>query len=206
MRLYFVISAIIVAFTFGVISRPALSGFINGPEPIFSPRVVQFQDMNDQLFDIVLVGDSLTDHGRWSELLPLRVANRGIGRDTVRMVTARADLIPAGPTYIMIGVNDLVRGRAIDEVVEDYTELLNALGERAVVIQAVLGPETVPVEALNQQLAVLANETGARFLDLSPVLGYPLRTTYDGIHLTSEGYRLWADALARDWHEHFSSF
>jgi hypothetical protein len=62
------------------------------PEIVISPRTTQFASQDR--FDLILFGDSLTDHGRWSELLDCKIANRGIGRETVKSAKLRSDVIP----------------------------------------------------------------------------------------------------------------
>lgn len=186
------IAAIALSFCAGVVARPYIKAIVAPTERLsVNPRVSQFQGLPNSA-DVVLLGDSLTDHGRWSELLPGRVANRGIGRDTVDMVAARADRLPDGPVFVMVGVNDLSLGRSVADVVASYEVLLDRLGDRRVIVQSVLGPANLPVPELNEALSKLSARRGLEFLDLTPLLGYPLRPTYDGIHLTAEGYRLWA--------------
>lgn len=196
MKLPICISLIALGFALGVLCRPPLGEL---KRSLFwykgaSPRVAE-TSRSDRSFDLVLLGDSLTDHGRWSELLTLTVANRGITGDTVAMTADRAGDLPAGPIFLMVGINDLLAGRNVAQVVADYARLLDILNGRRVTIQSVVGPDGLPLPKLNDALLMLAVERGARFLDLRPELGHPLKYSYDGIHLTAEGYRIWANAL-----------
>jgi lysophospholipase L1-like esterase len=78
-----------------------------------------------------------------------------------------------------------------------------------VVVQAVLAvnPELCEepvtnerIAAFNARLRALAERRGARFLDVNPALAdargqLDRRLTLDGVHVTGEGYRRWAEAL-----------
>lgn len=190
-----VLSALLLSFAVGVFSRPYIRElFPSAPRIAANPRAIQFESLNGPA-DIVLLGDSLTDQGRWGELMDLRVANRGIDGDTVRMVAARVDELPDAPVFVMIGINDLTAGRSVEAIVADYTILLDRLRDRQVIVQSVLGPSELEVQELNLVLKDLATQRGLRFLDLSPSLGHPLKYTYDGIHLTAKGYRIWAEEI-----------
>lgn len=191
--------ALLLSFALGVAARPHLADLKPRPERTVSPRIAEFEGMNERPVDIVMLGDSLTDRGRWSELLRISVANRGIGRDTVEMVTRRAHLIPPGPVYIMIGINDLIGGQAPKDIAQDYEALLSALEGRTISVQSVLGPEHLPVLELNTLLREAALEAGVDFLDLTPAFGHPIKEplTIDGVHLTGVGYKTWAQEIRK---------
>lgn len=196
-RIFLISTFILSTFVSGVLSRPLLAELKPSIERTVSPRIVELEGLNDRPADLVLLGDSLTERGRWNERLTVNVANRGIGRDTVVMVANRADMVPSGPIYLMIGVNDLIEGFPLEEIVADYRLLLSKLEGREVVVQSVLGPSSLPVTELNARLRELTDETGAEFLDLTPAFGHPIKSRYttDGVHLTSEGYDRWAQAI-----------
>ena len=186
------------AFGAGVLARPHVAAVVRSvvPAPVtVSPRATQHDPSG--AFDLVMLGDSLSDHGRWAELGDWRVANRGLGGDTVAMAAARVGTLPEGPVALMVGINDLGRSRSVDAVAADYDALLDRLGDRPVIVQSVLGPASLPVTELNGRLRALAEARGHSWLDLTPVLGHPIRPdyTYDGIHLTAPAYAAWAQAL-----------
>jgi len=165
------------------------------PEIVISPRTKQFASQNR--FDLILFGDSLTDHGRWSELLDCKIANRGIGRETVKSAKLRSDVIPEdAPIFVMLGINDLLQGRDVQEIIKDYDDILVAWHGRKVIVTSVVGRADLEIEKFNDALKTLAQQRGAEFLNLSDVLGYPLEHSYDGIHLTFEGYQLWSSEIS----------
>lgn len=195
MRLLFQSFVIVIVFSLGVVARPILGDLKPEKDVEPSPRVSQFSGA--QNFDLILFGDSLTDHGRWSEMLDCDVANRGIGRDTVVAAKLRAEFVPDdAPIFVMLGINDLIAGRPLDAIVSDYDDLLGKWRGRNVVVVSVVGPSELPVNELNASLQELAKNNHVSFLDLSDTLGHPLAYTYDGVHLVDVGYARWARKIA----------
>lgn len=156
---------------------------------------------------VVMLGDSITQWGEWSELIGPQVANRGIGGDTSSGLLKRLDRsVPPSATtvVIMIGLNDL---KAPDwtaaRSVRNVRAILQRLKGRRVILQSVL-PTSSPrlngqIDALNRELKPLCAEGSCEWLDLAPViapddvLGRDM--TEDGRHLSGKGYGLWAAAL-----------
>lgn len=167
---------------------------------------------------IVLVGDSLTERAEWRELLGRGdVYNRGISGDTAAGVRARlAPLVKASPRALtlMIGINDLEAGRAVEAVRADVdaivAEVQRASPTTKIVVVSVLpmrdvgrglGVAADQVAALNGALEGVCTARGAEFLDLRPTLtdgqgALAADATLDGVHLTGDGYARWAAALA----------
>lgn len=151
-----------------------------------------------EAFDVVLLGDSLTFSGSWDELLDVRASNNGVNGNRVETALQWTHTLPNGPVYVMLGINDLAAEKSVSEIISNYRTLLNLLKGRKITIQSVVGPERLPVQELNAALQDLALEMGAGYLDLTPALGYPLEYTYDGVHLTPDGYKIWAQILKAD--------
>lgn len=160
---------------------------------------------------VVLVGDSLTEFGPWAELLGRAdVLNRGIAGDTVSGVARRLGPLLQGPPRVvalLIGINDLLDGRAPDTVIEDIRALCLRIRADApatqLVVQSLLpvaptvvGAQHPPrIAAVNAALPTLAQAVGATFLDVNPALSAPACLSADGLHLSAEGYRRWASLL-----------
>ncbi|GAP96008.1 GDSL-type esterase/lipase family protein [Leptolyngbya sp. NIES-2104] len=173
---------------------------------------------------IVLAGDSLT---LWfpQDLLPTDYnwLNQGISGETTSGLVKRLKLFDqAKPKaiFVMVGINDLLRGKSEQEVLEAQEEIINQLKKShpkaKIVIQALLprAKESITtanatqVEALsndrifqfNRRLAGLADQAGVEFLDLQPLFsdseGF-LRSelTTDGLHLSTQGYLVWRSAI-----------
>ncbi len=172
-----------------------------------------FEENGRADYDIVMIGDSLTDRADWQDFFPeLKIANRGISGDMSEGLLKRANSIystSASKAFVMIGINDLNRGKSVDEVFNNYETLVQGLLENRiqVVIQSTLyaGKRKTYlnkfVQALNFQLKNLANtNSNITYLDINKVLAPngELRDKFslDGIHLNGEAYKLWSKLLA----------
>ncbi|USR90400.1 GDSL-type esterase/lipase family protein [Phormidium yuhuli AB48] len=172
----------------------------------------------------VLAGDSITLSFP-EELLPLDVTwlNQGISGEGSQGLYERLPLLDGtrpDRIFIMIGINDLLRGEDDETILENHRRIIKDIlwihPNTEVVVQSILphsgekatweGREKlreVPnqrIERLNQRLAAIAQVEGATYLNLYPLFvdetGYlnPALTT-DGLHLNEQGYELWRIAL-----------
>jgi lysophospholipase L1-like esterase len=172
----------------------------------------------------ILAGDSIS---LWfpPELLPPGTTwlNQGISGEVsdglFRRLKLWDDLKPEA-VFVMIGINDLLRGTDDQTILDNYSQILRDLQEHhpeaTVVVQSILphgGEEAtwegrdrlldVPndrIRELNQELQKLAETEGAKYLDLfslfaneSGNLSSELST--DGLHLNERGYWVWRSAL-----------
>jgi lysophospholipase L1-like esterase len=166
----------------------------------------------------VVVGDSLTERGEWSELLDRPVANRGVAGDTVAAVRARlGDIAALEPrlVFVAVGINDLLAGASPEVLAARHAQLIGELRERLprarIVVESLLPirDEQVARDAeLTRATVRRANElcrrgaadAGVDWLDLHARLADPAgeldpRYSSDGLHLSGAGYRAWAAAL-----------
>jgi lysophospholipase L1-like esterase len=172
----------------------------------------------------ILVGDSLS---LWfpSELLPIQQSwlNQGISGESSGGLLKRLDLFDQTQPksiFVMIGINDLIRGADDETILENSRQILRYLQKNhpqsQINIQSILphggksatweGKEKLlaisnsRIEKLNQQLQAIALQEKVRYLDLYPLFatqeGYlrPEFTT-DGLHLSQQGYLVWSSAL-----------
>ncbi len=164
--------------------------------------------------DLVMLGDSIVAYGDWIDLAQdSSIANRGISGDTIEGLRARlGDVLRLGPAsvYLMIGVNDFLSNRSVDEVHRDYVAVLDVLQDAniTVVVQATLHVGTrnpyfyeinKKIERLNKGLVRAAEDRGFTFFDTNAALA-PLGVlsgvfTEDGVHLNYRGYACWTKAL-----------
>ena len=167
-----------------------------------------------KIIRIVMLGDSITAWGDWSELLSRwDVANRGVGGDTTEGIINRlSDIYELSPEicFIMVGINDFAIGLSVSKVFMNYTEILKELKNKGItpIIQSTLYvSETHPnwslinnkVDDLNKMLKEYALKEGIMFIDVNNELssGKALDSiyTYDGIHLLGSGYVKWRDLI-----------
>jgi lysophospholipase L1-like esterase len=205
------------------------------PEPELGPRVqLNYDQWVDQLHReaqvvatdrparlAILAGDSLS---LWfpAEQLPAGVTwlNQGISGETSGGLLRRLDIFdPTQPQviFVMVGVNDLIRGYGRATVVANQQEIVRHLkqvhpkakivvqsilphGDRAIILhqrdgrpapewaEALLAIANNNIRDLNDRLAAMAQAEGVEFLNLTPDF-----TTDDGhLHpdLTTDGLHL----------------
>ncbi len=84
----------------------------------------QFEILPSSESEIIMLGDSITDEGEWTELFRnLNIKNRGISGDTTIGILNRLHtLIASRPKqiFIMIGINDLLGNQTTQKVLENY--------------------------------------------------------------------------------------
>ncbi|MBY0540859.1 MAG: hypothetical protein K2P52_05535 [Campylobacterales bacterium] len=183
-------------------------------DPYYKHKKSQFEMLaqNDK-YKIVMLGDSITDEGEWAELLDSRlVQNRGISGDTTDGVLQRLDSInkSAEKVFIMIGVNDIMRGKSVDEIFFNYQKIIQILKEKniKVYIQSTLfiGEKraenfNIKVETLNIKLKQFASDNNLIFIDLNKILSsnkmLKHEFTSDDLHINGSAYKLWVQEIKK---------
>jgi lysophospholipase L1-like esterase len=172
----------------------------------------------------ILAGDSLS---LWfpTELLPedRTWLNQGISGEVSNGLLQRLDFFDRTQPekiFVMVGINDLIRGLDDQEILANYGQIVGYLRKRhpqaEIVIQSILPHagenitwerkeklQAIPnprIYKLNQKLNHLATEKGAKYLNLQPLFTDKqgnLRSdfTTDGLHLSPPGYLVWRTAL-----------
>ena len=165
---------------------------------------------------IVMVGDSITAQGQWTEMFPgVSILNRGIGGDTAGGVADRAGLIAQTKPeaiFLMVGLNDLFYPRNTQEQIEaEFERAIVELGKtgaelfvQSIIICNSLNPVCTPpqqakLSRFNSALERLSAKHGARFIDLNARMSGPdglhPRFSWDGMHLNGEGFAEWRSIL-----------
>jgi lysophospholipase L1-like esterase len=172
----------------------------------------------------VLAGDSIS---LWfpNDLLPLNRAwlNQGISGETSTGLLKRLDLLDSTKPetiFVMIGINDLIRGADDSTVLDNEEQIVRYLNDEhpqsQIVVQSILphaGKQVTwegrdrllsisnsRIRALNKELKAIADAEDVYFLDLYPLFAdadgnlRPELTT-DGLHLSPKGYQVWSTAL-----------
>ena len=183
-------------------------------DPYYKHKKSQFQMLSQNTkYTTVMLGDSITDEGQWDELLdnPL-VQNRGISGDTTDGVLERLDSINKNikQVFIMIGVNDIMRGKEVDEVYSNYLKIIKFFQDRniKVYIQSTLfigerraGNFNIKVEDLDKRLEKYAKENNITFINLNPIFApnkvLKKEFTFDDLHLNGTAYKLWAQEIRK---------
>ena len=181
-------------------------------------KTSQFRTLPNPEEEICFLGDSITDGCEWRELTGIsRVTNRGIGGDTAWGVLARLDEVTEGKPekiFLMIGTNDLARGKTPEEVRDKIAEILDTIEHESpstkVYLQSVfptnedLGTKASNdnINPLNDLLVKLAAEKRVTWVDIRPVLRdehgkLKRELTMDGLHMNGQAYYLWYSVIRK---------
>ncbi|MCK4835374.1 MAG: GDSL family lipase [Candidatus Aminicenantes bacterium] len=163
---------------------------------------------------IVMLGNSVTFRTDWRILLNRNdVLNRGINGNTTGDMLKRLNaIIDMKPEYcfIMGGINDIFLGFSLNEIFENYVEIIKLLNDSGIrtVIQSTLYvsgalPDSdeinVQVGRLNQNLKEFSGKNAIPFIDLNRTMSKNHRLfsdyTVDGVHLSKKGYETWSQIL-----------
>jgi lysophospholipase L1-like esterase len=162
---------------------------------------------------VVLLGDSITEGNRINTLAGMPVINEGVVSDQIALppgkeggLVKRIALVgQAKPAhvFVLIGINDLASGKAMDALETQYRQLVAELRKVApsarLYLQSVLPTRgkyaihNAKVLTANQKIAAIARENGIAYVDLHSVLKDDkgeLREdmTRDGLHLLPAAY------------------
>jgi lysophospholipase L1-like esterase len=190
-------------------------------KPNYYVQKSHFAALADTKDEIIFLGDSLTDFGRWSEMLQnINIKNRGIRADRTDGVLKRLDEIVSSlpsKVFIMIGVNDLIRKRKISEIILNYDNILKFIQKKSpqtkIFVQSVLPVNedirhrlshtmNDDVIRLNVYLKELCTQYGVNFIDLFPLFAdeenkLKKEYTFDGLHPNGKGYMVWKSAIKK---------
>ena len=141
----------------------------------------------------------------------LGVNGLSVSQETVHSVLTEEVLSaqPCGLVTVMLGSNDLLMGLSAEETARSMKKLLSLLLEKKAAEQVLL-IAPVPMQrgawvqdaavvdesrALAETYRLLVEELGIGFADAGE-WGIPL--SYDGVHFTAEGHRLFAEKLLEE--------
>ncbi|NJO40989.1 MAG: G-D-S-L family lipolytic protein [Cyanobacteria bacterium RU_5_0] len=172
----------------------------------------------------ILAGDSISLWFPENELPPERHwLNQGISGETSFGLLKRLDLFDQTQPetiFVMIGINDLLRGTEAQVILDNQQEIIRYLQEihpqAQIVVQSMLphagekatweGRDRLldlsnsDIRELNQELEAIAKQEGVYFLDLYSLFANSkgnlrMEVSTDGLHLNSQGYHVWSIAL-----------
>jgi Lysophospholipase L1 and related esterases len=171
--------------------------------------------------DIVFLGNSITFWADWPELLRRRhIRNRGIPGDHTFGVLERLDEVIGGQprkVFILIGINDIAR-HFPDSVILRNCERITQRIKQGSPRTAIYWQTILPVNSsfnklknhyqpdriirINTRIKALAEQEKVHLIDLHPHFTDDqgqLRAglTFDGVHLTKEGYDIWVQLLRK---------
>jgi len=204
-----------------LIAQLGLAQEASVPTSIYYERKADlFRYLPNDLNEIILLGNSITDGGNWSELLgDIRVKNRGISADVTRGILNRSDeVLESQPLkiFLLIGINDLAKGASQENILANIASFIHRVKQESpqthLYIQSLLpvnphfdkfpkhATQSQAVKQVNEKLALLCQELNVEYLDLythfanEEGLLIP-EYTNDGLHLSGKGYLVWRDIL-----------
>ncbi len=183
--------------------------------PFYVHRLSQFELLDIKPSDVVLLGDSLTNEGEWAEFLSASVKNRAISGDTTAGLLQRLEpIVQAKPhkVFLMIGINDIIRGVRIEQIVQNYTTILTRFRTDSpstrVYVQSLLpvGDRRYcqkmrsTILEVNQILPTLAQQFDYQYIDLYPQFTNPQggldpQYSQDELHLNGKAYDRWRQLI-----------
>jgi lysophospholipase L1-like esterase len=172
--------------------------------------------------DIVFLGNSLTENGKWAEYFPNQnIVNRGIiGDEALGIYDRLYQILPGKPKKIFLqtGANDVSHDLSVDSIVRLIEQLVDKILFESPQTQLYL-QSTLPINEsfgrykkltgktemfpqINRELKLLAEAKGIVFIPLFPLFteedSYILREelTNDGLHLNEKGYDIWVKQIS----------
>lgn len=186
----------------------------------YKERQELFATLPVQKKAIVFLGNSITEAGKWNEILPGKpVQNRGISGDNTFGVLARLpQIVAAKPAkiFLLIGVNDLKREVPVDVIISNYQQMVKMVKtgspKTKLYLQSVLPVnDTILIEPfrkvtnanvakLNEALQQLAKDNGYDYVNLHEPFAddkgqLKRKDTPDGLHLKIGAYTIWVNYL-----------
>ncbi|GEP96375.1 GDSL-type esterase/lipase family protein [Chitinophaga cymbidii] len=186
----------------------------------YKERQELFATLPVQKKAVVFLGNSITEAGKWNEILPGKpVQNRGISGDNTFGVLARLPQIVAtkpAKIFLLIGVNDLKREVPVDVIINNYRRMVNMVKNGSprtkLYLQSVLPVnDTILIEPfrkvtnanvakLNEALQQLAKDNGYAYVNLHEPFAdekgqLKRKDTPDGLHLKIGAYTIWVNYL-----------
>ncbi len=185
--------------------------------PYHKEKFYGFRQMKQE--NLIFLGDSMTDWHNWHHFGAHY--NAGISGDTTAGLLARINTITERKPHtvvLMIGVNDLLNDKPLEQVKRNYSRILDALSDtRELIILSTLpvidfyqaDQINANIKALNTFLKNEVQKRHIRYIDLHTSFwgdhfGMQRQYTLDGVHLNSQGYLLWENILKKEFPSGFS--
>ncbi len=187
-----------------------------------------FYDQRYSLFDelepapgkIVMLGNSITNGGNWSEIFNnSKIINRGISGDNTFGILNRLHQVTSSQPekiFLLIGINDISKNTPVETILHNYEQIieqiLNDAPQTQLYVQSLLPTNNIfkhfpdaqnkdhQIQLVNKGIHQLAMDYEVTFIDLYPHFlddkgMLSEKFTNDGLHLLGKGYMKWAEIL-----------
>lgn len=185
--------------------------------PYYNQRVIQFSNEKKTKNQIVFLGDSITEGFDLEKYFNNhQLINRGIIGDSTKGILNRLSQITEikpRKIFIMIGVNDLLRGNPNNKIVENYKKIISDIKTNSknseIIIQTILpvnenNMNTINknIIEINKKLKEIAKKENLLFIDLYDLYldktgNLNMEFSTDGLHLNEKGYEIWTKKIEK---------
>lgn len=162
--------------------------------------------------EIVMFGDSITEWGKWNELLRRNdVKNSGFGGFTTSHFNwlIEEHVVGYSPKYCFIqgGINDIGVGIPLERTKANYKRLIKRMVSAGIIpiVQSTFYQVNRPhrkavIDELNEFLKSYCESTAIEYLDVNSKLstdtGLKPEYSSDGTHINYNAYVIWAEEIA----------
>lgn len=186
----------------------------------YATKTAQFRSYPNSTQDIIFLGNSITAGTDWAELLGNPYArNRGISGDVTYGILARLDEVTEGKpakVFLLIGINDIQHNTPDSMILTNYRKIVQTIKTNSprtkIHIQTLLPVNNTftqfrnhynkdeHIAAVNDGIRKIAVEEKVTCIELNKAFQdaegkLDKKYTMDGLHLTAEGYKVWAAIL-----------
>jgi len=179
-----------------------------------------FRSYSNSEKDIIFLGNSITNHADWEELLGMPNArNRGISGDITYGVLERLDEVIEGhpaKVFILIGINDISRNIPDSVILNNDRKIIQRIKvgspKTKIYFQTLMPVNNTftqfknhynkdeHIQAVNEGLKKITAEENITLIDLHPHFldsegRLDKNYTFDGLHLNAKGYEVWKKIL-----------
>lgn len=181
-------------------------------------KIAKFQQETKKRNEIVFIGNSLTQDFDLSVFNNSAIKNRGISGDYTEGILLRLnEITEAQPEkiFLEIGINDILAPISTEKILKNYKKIIHQIKisspSTQLYVQSIL-PTSFPngffvnnqqanqkIIETNKEIKRLCEKYSVTFVNLYDLFvengKLNAHYTYDGIHLTKEGYRIWKEAI-----------
>ena len=176
------------------------------------PRLAALEALPPVRGGIMILGDSITASQDMADLFDMPIHNRGVSAFTTKDILVNLDGLFRGTpdkVFILLGINDILQLMGKDSFFENYRSILvkiKARSPKSKVYALSILPTASPqintnVVDFNTALMNICVEQNIVYIDLyrhfAEGSSVNMKYVTDGLHLSSQGYLLFKDALAQ---------
>jgi lysophospholipase L1-like esterase len=219
-QILFLLLITFISLSQNAITNQRLYDTVTSMRDHYQARVTLFQQQPIVKGRIVFLGNSITEMGKWSELLgDTTVINRGIGGDiTYGVLNRLKDVTDRAPSklFLLIGINDISKDIPDVVIADNIMKIIERVKKESpstkIYVHSLLPlnpqypgfPQHYDkqdhVLNLNTLLKEIATKTNVKFIDIFPLFLdsnklLDKKYTMDGLHLNEEGYKRWVNYL-----------